>query len=260
MIKLFRNIRKNLLNEGKTTKYFKYAVGEIILVVIGILIALQINTWNEERKTNNNQEKYLILLKKEAVNNLNSLNRSQEFITRLEKGQDKLLNLLSADLDTIKESYISEVFADVFSYTTHFNYQNNVLSELKTTGEFKNITNDSIRGQLMSQEALVAKIVSQENSVEDRYHQASDLIKRYGSRRRIMEVTARRLNVDVPASKRIFDNIDMLQMREFENITMSYIGVTYSLSNGHYPSLEKHFETLIKMIDQELSQGKTTNQ
>ncbi|WP_258455193.1 hypothetical protein [Aequorivita sp. CIP111184] len=42
MIKLFRNTRKNLLNEGKTTKYLKYAIGEIILVVIGVLIALQI--------------------------------------------------------------------------------------------------------------------------------------------------------------------------------------------------------------------------
>ena len=46
MIKFFRHIRQNLLNEGKTTKYFKYAIGEIILVVIGILIALQINNWN----------------------------------------------------------------------------------------------------------------------------------------------------------------------------------------------------------------------
>ena len=54
MIKLFRNIRKNLLAEGKTTKYFKYAIGEIILVVIGILIALQINNWNEQRKQNRN--------------------------------------------------------------------------------------------------------------------------------------------------------------------------------------------------------------
>lgn len=52
MLKLFRNIRKNLLNQGKTSKYFKYAIGEIFLVVIGILIALQINTWNENRKAN----------------------------------------------------------------------------------------------------------------------------------------------------------------------------------------------------------------
>jgi len=51
MIKFFRNIRQNLLNEGKTSKYLKYAIGEIILVVIGILIALQINNWNNERQT-----------------------------------------------------------------------------------------------------------------------------------------------------------------------------------------------------------------
>ena len=48
MIKLFRKIRQNLLTEGKTTKYFKYAIGEIVLVVIGILLALQINVWNKE--------------------------------------------------------------------------------------------------------------------------------------------------------------------------------------------------------------------
>lgn len=50
MIKFFRKIRQNLLSEGKTGKYFKYAIGEIVLVVIGILIALQINNWNENRK------------------------------------------------------------------------------------------------------------------------------------------------------------------------------------------------------------------
>lgn len=51
MIKFFRKIRQNLLSEGKTGKYLKYAIGEIFLVVIGILIALQINNWNEDRKS-----------------------------------------------------------------------------------------------------------------------------------------------------------------------------------------------------------------
>jgi len=50
MIKFFRKIRQNLLMENKTGKYFKYAIGEIVLVVIGILIALQINNWNESRR------------------------------------------------------------------------------------------------------------------------------------------------------------------------------------------------------------------
>uniref|UniRef100_UPI00404B6181 DUF6090 family protein n=1 Tax=Gelidibacter sp. TaxID=2018083 RepID=UPI00404B6181 len=59
MIKFFRKIRQNLLNEGKTSKYFKYAIGEIILVVIGILIALQINNWNEGRKEKIHQKSVL---------------------------------------------------------------------------------------------------------------------------------------------------------------------------------------------------------
>ncbi|HAT67789.1 MAG TPA: hypothetical protein DCS66_24850, partial [Flavobacteriaceae bacterium] len=50
MIKFFRKIRQNLISQGKTAKYLKYAIGEIALVVIGILIALQINNWNETRK------------------------------------------------------------------------------------------------------------------------------------------------------------------------------------------------------------------
>ena len=54
MIKFFRRIRKNLIMETeKTGKYFKYAIGEIVLVMIGILLALQINNWNEKRITKN---------------------------------------------------------------------------------------------------------------------------------------------------------------------------------------------------------------
>jgi len=60
MIKFFRRIRQSLLSEGKLKKYFFYAIGEILLVVIGILIALQINNWNEGRKNAANE---IILIK-----------------------------------------------------------------------------------------------------------------------------------------------------------------------------------------------------
>lgn len=73
MIKFFRKIRYNLMEQNKTGKYFKYAIGEIILVVIGILIALQINNWNEERKNNSYELKLLEQLKKDLVLNSDDL-------------------------------------------------------------------------------------------------------------------------------------------------------------------------------------------
>ncbi|MCB0541656.1 MAG: hypothetical protein KDE33_29385, partial [Bacteroidetes bacterium] len=73
MIKFFRKIRQNLLSEGKTVKYLKYALGEIILVVIGILIALQFNNWNENRKNDKIEENYLISLKDEFEFNKQNL-------------------------------------------------------------------------------------------------------------------------------------------------------------------------------------------
>jgi hypothetical protein len=51
MIKFFRKIRQNLLSENKLSKYLLYAIGEIMLVMIGILLALSINNWNENKKT-----------------------------------------------------------------------------------------------------------------------------------------------------------------------------------------------------------------
>jgi len=62
MIKFFRQIRQSLIMENKTSKYFKYAIGEIVLVVIGILIALQINNWNENRKKETLKKEYNIAL------------------------------------------------------------------------------------------------------------------------------------------------------------------------------------------------------
>ena len=70
MIKFFRKIRQNLLMENNTGKYFKYAIGEIILVVIGILIALQINNWNENNQDRKQEKKILSQLLKEYENEI----------------------------------------------------------------------------------------------------------------------------------------------------------------------------------------------
>ena len=63
MIKFFRKIRYNLMEKNKTGKYLKYAIGEIILVMIGILLALQVNNWNEKKNNINQAEKHLETVK-----------------------------------------------------------------------------------------------------------------------------------------------------------------------------------------------------
>jgi len=78
MIKFFRKIRQNLLMENKTGKYFKYAIGEIVLVVIGILIALQINNWNENRLNNKAIKAYLTSF-------IQDLNSEKEGFERINK-------------------------------------------------------------------------------------------------------------------------------------------------------------------------------
>ena len=84
MIKFFRKIRQNLLMENKTGKYFKYAIGEIVLVVIGILIALSINNWNDVRKNKNYEQEILFLinqnLKSDSIALSTELSKSKEAI------------------------------------------------------------------------------------------------------------------------------------------------------------------------------------
>ena len=77
MIRFFRNIRLKLATENKIAAYLRYAVGEIVLVMVGILLALQVNNWNQERKNNSLRKSYienLIADLKKDIENLESLN------------------------------------------------------------------------------------------------------------------------------------------------------------------------------------------
>ena len=90
MIKIFRKIRYNLMSENRTGKYLKYAIGEILLVVIGILIALQLNNWNENRKDQNKLlDIYSLIIndfendKQELINNLDFYNQKKSVFDKV---------------------------------------------------------------------------------------------------------------------------------------------------------------------------------
>ncbi len=145
MIKFFRKIRYNLMETGKTGKYLKYAIGEIILVVIGILIALSINTWNQNRLNK--------ILEHELLSNL--LNDVEADIQNL-KYQDSVLALalLSKNrlLFHIKGEEIPE--DSIFYYlsrtgpTSLFNSTKITYDEMKNSDAFKVIGSKEIRREI----------------------------------------------------------------------------------------------------------------
>jgi len=74
MIKFFRRIRYDLMEKNKTGKYLKYAIGEIVLVMIGILLALQVNNWNNNRLDEKQEVEILLQLENEYEVNLKEVN------------------------------------------------------------------------------------------------------------------------------------------------------------------------------------------
>jgi hypothetical protein len=97
MIKFFRKIRYDLMEKNKTGKYLKYAIGEIVLVVIGILIALSINNWNEKQQLNSKTQEYYVQL-------LDDLNKDVIFANKIIKQFDNYLK----DLKAYTNSYYNE--------------------------------------------------------------------------------------------------------------------------------------------------------
>lgn len=98
MFSFFRKIRKSLINEGKTARYFKYAIGEILLVVIGILIALQLNNWNEQRKLATEETKMLTNLQLEIKDDIISLDNAIEVYQSTANSIDRIFEFFDQDL------------------------------------------------------------------------------------------------------------------------------------------------------------------
>lgn len=75
MVQFFRNIRRRLIESGRVRRYLAYASGEILLVVIGILIAMQINNWNEDRKLSLALDSSLWEVREDLIQDTMELNR-----------------------------------------------------------------------------------------------------------------------------------------------------------------------------------------
>jgi len=163
MIKFFRRIRQNLLMKNKTSQYFKYAIGEIILVVIGILIALQINNWNEKNKIAKEENLLLRDLKgniEKDIDNLNlAIKNDSIFLVSC-----KIVLSAFEDHSILKNKPEFIKTAIRSSFAAGFTPTNTIFNTLSSTGKLGYISSKSLRIKIQEYYDLSNYVVEGDNT------------------------------------------------------------------------------------------------
>jgi len=145
MIKFYRKIRQNLMSEGKTGKYLKYAIGEILLVVIGILIALQLNNYNDNRKNTDQLKTALKSLVNEIETNVNSLESSIKKIDSDLKDLEDIVHIINTPKP---EEVADSVYYNIIQRIGRFMLiplRKNAFTNLFNSDLINTIKNDSLK-------------------------------------------------------------------------------------------------------------------
>ena len=165
MIKFFRKIRQRLLQENRVSKYLVYAVGEIVLVVIGILIALQINNWNENRKDRVKEKHYISNLIRDVKNQIKSIKEHKTF-------EEKVINQIGLVLTKVKKnngfSNTNEQLKELQNLVPiiTFKVYASTFSDLQSSGNMSLISNKDLSDKINQYyiELLNFRVVTNENS------------------------------------------------------------------------------------------------
>ncbi len=184
MIKFFRAIRQNMINQNKVSRYLIYAFGEIFLVVIGILIALSLNNWNENEKQNKTSAEYhqrihedLQRLIAQSENVLNTAEKTLKSIT-------KTVELLESGVIKTNADQESLDFALIwFSRTNYRMPELPTYEEMKSNGDLNLIRDIELRNQMAAYnnfinqvESVVSKL---SNAIESNFRIYNKYIRTY---------------------------------------------------------------------------------
>ena len=163
MIKFFRKIRQRLLEENRMSKYLIYAIGEIVLVVIGILIALQINNWNEGNKQNKQELKQLKALKLEFEKNLISFDSIMLHHTSNQRATVLLMN--AKDKNYSIETLDSLFLGTIYNY--NFDPSTGIYNSIINSGQIDLISSEPLKYKIAEIQDLVIDYIDDENMVRN---------------------------------------------------------------------------------------------
>ncbi|MCB0655392.1 MAG: hypothetical protein KDC57_04610 [Saprospiraceae bacterium] len=154
MIKFFRILRQNLFSGGKPTGYLKYAIGEIILVTIGILIAIQLNEWNQQRLERNQYTVVLQNLKEEFIRTKELLTEiTSKYVTSIQANL-QLMQMIASQDEPISEFQIDSLISKSMMQPPFFPLQP-TLAELMNSGNIKTMPNNALKRKLYDWESTI---------------------------------------------------------------------------------------------------------
>ena len=186
MIKFFRKIRQQLLTENKFSKYLIYAIGEIILVVIGILIALQINNANQQRIDFNEEQVLLRILKNDFNSRLNEL----EVLNVGRKNAVGTIEQLMSFRDNPHEDFYDNVMDSLLAMSTttyRFNEKFATMDMLFNSGKVNSLSNDSLRFFLSNWPANVEEMLEEQRLIVSNFYELEKILSKYVSLRDIYQ-------------------------------------------------------------------------
>jgi hypothetical protein len=231
------------METGKTGKYFKYAIGEIILVVIGILIALQINNWNENRKSNIQEQNALNNIHRDFLKNKAIIEDVKKNSLLIMHSGIQILNHTGNKSKPDTEDTFNDLINKLFNSTPYYP-QNGFLDDLLSSGKLSIFKNAELRNLLSSWKPEVDILEEQFNTVDKNEDILNFYILERGSWLNADQVGTYSRNIKFPVSGFAVDNRDLLKTLQFENLVENLV----IAADNYYSSQKKAEELLDKII------------
>lgn len=235
MIKFFRKIRHKLIMENNTGTYLKYAIGEIFLVVIGILIALQINNWNENKIKRSSELTYYSNIKNRLLDDKKLIQSQINYNSRYEN-QFKYANEIIEIDDRTKIDTLGKIAINLTNYSD-FDGRDNIYESMINSGEIKLLKNNEIIEGVRELEEDYLYI----NRIEKIHYDA------------MITYVIPSIYPNFKFSTGEVKNPDAVYRFEFQNLILSILGIMEE-KDQKYNSTIKHINMLVELIDKELNQ------
>lgn len=257
MITFFRKLRRQLLSEKKVANYLLYALGEIILVVIGILIALAINNSYNKSQLRKKEDTYLQGLYKEFSTSKEKLETLIKVNRNNLDGARKILLLTENDSLKWNEEKASKLLMNTLAYDIAYNPNNSLLFEMINSGSLKDLSNAQLRLALTNWVSTLEDIAKQEADLETQRKAVLDMIRNEGASLRTIlddtEISASELNL--PLKEATNSNKDLIFSMAFENNLLLFMLSARATGSAHYEPLMDSLDSILIMLKNEIEKS-----